>query len=237
MTLSKAYELESFIQRSEGPFLEVLFSGGVFRHNRLRTGAIWEVSWSNRRANDREREERMRQVKETVFLFKFLFPKKISFPCERHSPYIKELKGDDPTYKFPEARRSNNNFRDRKPDNLSDFNSSDSPDVNAPKMKPSVNIPPLMWKNKIPGLDLEKAHLQNGVDKKVFAVSFKSPGSEEEEDESEGYDNFDESPLPKMRNGVGSGMGMVAPLNLSKFRALCGYDEAHLSILLGTLRP
>jgi len=39
-SMSKAFELEDFIQRSEGPFLEVLFSGGVFKNNKLRTGSI-----------------------------------------------------------------------------------------------------------------------------------------------------------------------------------------------------
>lgn len=50
-TMSKAFELEDFIQRSEGPFLEVLFSGGVFKNNKLRTGSILQLISNRTRSN------------------------------------------------------------------------------------------------------------------------------------------------------------------------------------------
>lgn len=48
LTLAKAFEFEKYIAKTEGPFLEVLFSGGVFSNEKLKTGAIWEVSWSQK---------------------------------------------------------------------------------------------------------------------------------------------------------------------------------------------
>lgn len=50
-SMSKAFELETFIQKSEGPFLEVLFSGGVFKNNKLRTGSILQLISNRSRSN------------------------------------------------------------------------------------------------------------------------------------------------------------------------------------------
>lgn len=200
-TLSKAYELEDYIQRSEGPFLEVLFSGGIFRHNRLRTGAIWEVSWTNRRANDRERQERMNQVKETVFLFKFLFPKRMSFPCERQAPFIQKFIGKDPCKL--KKRPVSQSYKNRKPNSLNEYDSPASPELNSPHLVPSQNIPPLKRNPKVPGLNLPRGNVKTGIDKMEFRLSVEREMSDDD-DEGESYDNFDDEmpPMDLMKRNV-----------------------------------
>lgn len=172
--------------------MEVLFSGGIFKHNRLRTGAIWEVSWTNRRANDRERQERMNQVKETVYLFKFLFPKKMSFPCERQAPLLRKFFGGDPCRL--NKKTVSQSYKNKKPNDMDKYNSPASPELNSPKIVPSQNIPPLKRNPKVPGLNLPRGN-RNGIDKLEFRLSVERDISDED-DEGESYDDFDHEMPP-----------------------------------------
>ena len=74
-TISRAFEQEDFIQRSEGPFQEVLFSGGVFKNNKLRTGSILQLI-SNRTRSNSDSRQSQNEMRNTVYLFRFLFPRK-----------------------------------------------------------------------------------------------------------------------------------------------------------------
>jgi hypothetical protein len=50
----------------------------------------------------------MRQVKDTVFLFKFLFPKKNPFPLEKQLEHLWGFKGKDPSYVFKDNDQLSN---------------------------------------------------------------------------------------------------------------------------------
>lgn len=187
--MSKAYELEDYIQRSEGPFLEVLFSGGIFRHNRLRTGAIWEVSWTNRRPNDKKKQERMNEVKETVFLFKFLFPKKLAFPCERQTPYLQQFIGNDPANLIQNKKESSQSeFKGNKPPPFNFVNMGDE----LKREKKDI---------KVPGLNLP--NMQNGIDKLEFRLSVERGEISEDDGDGESYDDFDEHVEPQVNRNAG----------------------------------
>lgn len=212
ITLSKSFELENYIKRSEGPFLEVLFSGGVFKNNKLKTGAIWEVTWSQRTRNDEEREEKMRNVKEMVFLFKFLFPKKLDFPSDRHKPFLRQFKGEDPTVKL---------FNDKER-RYSEFESSERSYSNM-RVNPATDRPRT---NNIPSFNAQETlNSNNGLERMEVMVDLNSnqirnyenfsdeANSEdygEEEDEDELRDE-----VPVMKPNIPSMIGM-APLDLGK---------------------
>ena len=159
-TLSLAQEFQGFIQRTQGPFLEVLFSGSVFRHKRLRTGAIWELRSTSQPANDHESEQRMSQAKEKVFLLKFLSQKKLSFSSKARTPDIKELRDDSqPGFTAPDD--SNPNFEHEELGNIHDLNSSDHPNLIPAEMKQALEHSELESKNE--NID---PNLREGVDEK-----------------------------------------------------------------------
>ena len=109
--VEKALELERFIINSRGPFLEVLFSGGVFQDNTLRTGSILQLI-SNRR-REYKNQELFTMVREKVFLFKILFPKKVAFPSDQEQMLPDPFIGHDEDYSQWENSRSNRPISER----------------------------------------------------------------------------------------------------------------------------
>lgn len=96
-----------------------MFSGGVFKKNKLKTGAIWEVTWSKKSKNDEERQQKMKKIKETVFLFKFLFPRQPKFPNQIQSQILKKFQAKDDNMKPPRAQNHRNGTRGYQTDRYS----------------------------------------------------------------------------------------------------------------------
>lgn len=69
--LSNAFELEHLLNRGKDPLLRILFSGCIVRNKSLSKGAIMSLESS---AQEGIHLENQRAVRETVYLFNFLFP-------------------------------------------------------------------------------------------------------------------------------------------------------------------
>lgn len=89
--------------------LEILFSGGVFKGGKVQTGIIFQVfSNPNRKY---ENQAQFSAVKEKVYLFKFLFPKKVSFPIGSEKIINEAFKEKDEEYKRWEAEMKKSSKR------------------------------------------------------------------------------------------------------------------------------
>ena len=95
--MNKAFELENYIKSTQGPFLEVLFSGGIFKENRLRTGSILQlIRNQNRQVRN---NHQLTNIQDKVFLFKFLFPTKIQGGSQSNPTFgFDTFKGQDADY-------------------------------------------------------------------------------------------------------------------------------------------
>ncbi|CAK63622.1 unnamed protein product (macronuclear) [Paramecium tetraurelia] len=71
--LSNAFELENLLNRGRDPLLEILFSGGIIKNKKLSKGSILTLQ-SSAQTSSTTNIETENQVRETVYLFNFLFP-------------------------------------------------------------------------------------------------------------------------------------------------------------------
>ena len=73
--LCQSFELEKLINKGSDPFLQILFSGGVFRNKKLQKGTIIQLNTSMRKPNANiKMDQQFNSMRETVYLFKFIFP-------------------------------------------------------------------------------------------------------------------------------------------------------------------
>lgn len=88
--MSTAFDLEAFINKAKDPLLQVLFSGGVIRNKKLQKGTILQLNSAPSKDSSngktlqqcfyssyssvKEFEKKFNSIKQTVYLFKFLFP-------------------------------------------------------------------------------------------------------------------------------------------------------------------
>jgi hypothetical protein len=79
----------------------VLFSGGIFKDNRLKTGSILQLISNQNKKYENKAE--FSSVKDKVFLFKFLFPKKLIFPIGSQGILVENFRKSDNL--FPEWER------------------------------------------------------------------------------------------------------------------------------------
>lgn len=70
--LSNAFELEDLLNKGKDPLLNILFSGGVIQNKKLSKGAIVTLDSSAQSETVNMGSEQ--SVRETVYLFNFLFP-------------------------------------------------------------------------------------------------------------------------------------------------------------------
>jgi protein-tyrosine phosphatase len=74
LALSAAFEFESLINRAKDPLLQVLFSGGVIRNKKLQKGTILQLNSSISKELNKDHEKQFQNMRQTIYLFKFLFP-------------------------------------------------------------------------------------------------------------------------------------------------------------------
>ena len=140
----------------------------------------------------------MKRIKEMVFLFKFLFPKKINFPNERHTPFLKEFKGKDNAYNWIEEKEISR--RDRKFDNGKENSQESSEEYNEEESReePKIQKKPL---NGLPGLSLNIGSLgnTNGGNKPCVNASKDFESMEPSESESGREQSERNSKKPNLR--------------------------------------
>ncbi|KAM3134971.1 hypothetical protein pb186bvf_012971 [Paramecium bursaria] len=96
--LSNAFEVENLLNKGKDPLLEILFSGGVIRNKKLSKGSIMQLcSQAETQPYNQEILDDS-TVRETVYLFNFLFPvpeKKREF--SKLGDFLKKKKCISPT--------------------------------------------------------------------------------------------------------------------------------------------
>lgn len=111
--LTKAFELESYIKSTEGPFLQVLFSGSIFQDRKLKTGSILQLITKQNKKY--ENQAQFSIVKDKVLLFRFLFPKKNIFPCGSQGVLVDQFRKPDVVYSDWERSQTGGSLSERTP--------------------------------------------------------------------------------------------------------------------------
>ncbi|EAS01558.2 dual specificity phosphatase domain protein (macronuclear) [Tetrahymena thermophila SB210] len=74
LALSSAYDLESLIEKGRENILQIFFEGGVILKDKLKNGKVIQLNSTSNRPHNKELEQEISKMSQTIFLFKFLFP-------------------------------------------------------------------------------------------------------------------------------------------------------------------
>lgn len=101
--VSNAFELENLLNKGREYLLQILFSGGVIRNKKLQKGSIIQFNSAAGAPFNQDIEYKAQEVRETVYLFNFLFPQQ---PDKRRefsklSDFLQNRKGDNYQARFP----------------------------------------------------------------------------------------------------------------------------------------
>lgn len=145
----------------------MLFSGGIFKEKKLKTGSILQlISNQNKKY---ENQAQFSVVKDHVFLFKFLFPKKHIFPCGSHGILVDQFRHEDSLYSDWERSVSHVPLSDRSPRDLRNRIDSERSEQRSDRnLRHDGNKP---MGQKIPALKLGTKN-GGGIDREGFKLDF-----------------------------------------------------------------
>ena len=143
----------------------------------------------------------MRQVKDTVFLFKFLFPKKSTFPQEKQLENLWIFKRKDPSYTSKDNDQLSNQVfsSDRQYSNR-----NQNGDFNNQNFRQNMRVPGLNFGG--PG----KNDGQNSANARNLPSSSNRQSSSDQDEnfDSEDYDKYDASAGLVKKNPMVPGLGL-----------------------------